>query len=529
MNDKEEFFDVPKPGSGRRSPRKRSGGGFLTHFAWMVLLGAIALGTALAVVKFTGNGPALKRAIILWLGGSTGGGDAPARVRPADEPAKERIVEVEKIVKVPVEKIVEKIVEVKPPLPSGYVEWKKVDVAKLWSDIPVKTEVVTTPGDTAVKERESESSYGIEMKVRLTVPKPNESAAELAAINAHLPKMLKDFNTLVDAAEVSPFFHHLYNLKTERIQQNVTRIDEILSRHNLYDLETILQAKHPGTGRKLLLAQGEMDVVSDGSDGDRWPGLDDYISMSQFYQPFTSYGWPKRTSVPNPLLARWETKLKEYEKEFAVPGLSIERNRYLRAQIEEYKPKVADLKARSYLIAEADPFIVIPLSLLGRRDENEFGPAIGDHAVVVHDGQLYPAIAGDAGPSWKFGEASLRVARQINPKASPYNRPVSDLIVTYLIFPGSADEKKGPPDLEAWHRKCSALLADIGGLGEGYSLHRWEDLIAKKKAEQEAAKAAATTPTPADPAPATEPAPAPATGSSAEPTAPASAPVTRDP
>lgn len=520
MNDKEEFFDVPKPGSGRRSPRKRSGSGFFTHFLWMILLGGLVLGVGLAVVKFTGNGPALKRALISWLGGTTRGGDAPAQVRPADAPAKERIVEVEKVVQVPVEKIVEKIVEVKPPMPSGYVEWKKVDVAKLWSGIPVKTEMITTQGDTAVKERERDPSYEIEMKVKLTVPKPNESAAELASINAHLPKMLKDFPTLVEAAEVSPFYHHLYSLKTERIQQNVTRIDELLSRHNLYDLETILQVKHPGTGRKLLLAQGEMDVVSDGSDGDRWPELDDYISMSQFYQPFTSYGWPKRTNVPNPLLSRWETKLKEYEKEFAIPGLTVERNRYLRAQIEEYKPRVADLKARSYLIAEADPFIVIPLSLLGRRDENEFGPAIGDFAVVIYNDQLYPAIAGDAGPSWKFGEASLRVARQINPKASPYNRPVSDLTVTYLIFPGSADEKKGPPDLEAWHQKCSALLADIGGVGEGYSLHRWEDYIAKKKAEQEAAKAAAapaaSTPAPATPAPA-----APATTPAEAPAAPA--------
>ena len=517
MNDKDEFFELPKSGSGRRAPRKRSGGGFLSHCIWMTVLGAVILGCALAVVKFSGNGPALKRTVIEWLGG-----DQPAQVRP-DPPAVERVVEVpvEKIVKVPVETIVEKIVEVKPPLPSGYVDWKKVDVAKLWSDIPVKAEMVTTQGDTAVKEREREESFQIEMKVKLTVPKPNESAAELAAINSHLPKMLKDFDKIVEAAEVSPFFHHLYNLKTERIQQNVTRIDEILSRHNLYDLETLLQVKHPGTGRKLLLAQGEMDTVSDGSDGDRWPQLDDYISMSQHYQPFTSYGWPKKTSVPNPLLSRWESKLAEYEKEFALPGLSIERNRLLRAQIDEYKPRVADLKARSYLIAEADPFIVIPLSLLGRKDENEFGPAIGDYAVVVFGDKLYPAIAGDAGPSWKFGEASLRVARQLNEKATAYNRPVSDLTVTYLIFPDSADETKGPPDLEKWHQKCSTLLTEIGGLGEGYSLHRWEDFIAKKKAE-EAAKAAAEAPavnpapsappTPKTPPPAATPAPATAPG-----------------
>jgi hypothetical protein len=376
-----------------------------------------------------------------------------------------------------------------------------------------------------VKERERDESYQLEMKLNLTVPKPNQSVAELAAINEHLPSMFKDFNSLVEAAEVSPFYHYLYELKTTRLQQNITRIDEILSRHNLYDLETALQIKHPGTGRKLLLVQSEMDVVSDGSDGDRWPELDDYISMSQFYQPFTSYGWGKRTKVPNPLLTRWEAKLKEYEDEFAKPGLSIERNRSLRENIDTHKLQVSDLRARSYLIAEADPFIVIPLSFLGRREENEFGPAIGDYAVVVYGDKLFPAIAGDAGPSWKFGEASLRIARQLNEKASPYNRPVSDLTVTYLIFPGSADETKGPPDLAKWHQKCSTLLEEIGGIGEGYSLHQWEDLIAKKRAEVEAAAEnpakvpavpAEETPAltkPVDPADApAEPAPAPVGG-----------------
>ncbi len=498
MNNKQEFFEVPKRGSDRRSSRKRGGGSFFTHFLWMVFLGMIFLFATLALIKVSGTGPALKRSLIAILGGG------PPVLAKDQEP-----LIVEKVVEVPVEKIVEKVVEkivtveVKPPMPSGYVAWQKTDVAKLWSEIPVKTEVVTTEGDTAVKERVREESYQIEMKVNLTVPKPNQSPAELAAINSHLPTMLNDFETLITEAEVSPFFHYLYQLKTERTQQNVTRIDELLSRHNLYDLETALQIKHPESGRKLLLVQGEIDVVSDGSDGDRWPELDDYISMSQHYQPFTSSGWAKRTKVPNPLLARWEEALKEYEKEFAQTGLSIERNRFLRQQIDQYKPQVADLKARSYLIAEADPFIVIPLSFLGRTEENEFGPAIGDYAVVIYGDKLYPAIAGDAGPSWKFGEASLRIARQLNEKASPYNRPVSDLTITYLIFPGSAEATKGPPDLDQWHQKCSALLDEIGGIGEAYSLHEWEDFIARKKAEE-----AAETAAPEAPAPTGAPAPA---------------------
>ncbi|MEC5126702.1 glycoside hydrolase family 75 protein [Verrucomicrobiales bacterium BCK34] len=479
MNDKNDFFDTPKSNAGKRSV-KRKKGGCLSTFIWMLVFVSAAVIAFLVLVDVTNSGGKIKRVIA----------GALKLERPEPPAPQERVVE--KIVKVPVEKIVEKEVEkiveveVKPPMPSSYVAWQKIDTAKLWSEIPVETEMVTTQGDTAVKEREREESYRIKMTVELTIPKPNQSAKELASINENLPSILNDFIPLVETAEVSPFYHKLYELKTERIQQKVTRIDQLLSRHNLYDCETVLQVTHPETKNKVLLVQSEMDVVSDGSDGDRMPVLDDYISMSQFYQPFTSYGWSKRTSTPNPLLERWETKLAEYEKEFAIPGLTIERNRFLKANIDQLKPEVADMKARSYLIAEFDPFIVIPLSFLGRRDENEFGPAIGDYAVVIYEDKLYPAIAGDAGPSWKFGEGSLRMAKTLNEKASAYNRPVSDLKVTYLVFPGSADETKGPPDLEKWHQRCSALLDGIGGIGEGYELHQWEDLIAKKQAERKA-------------------------------------------
>lgn len=501
MSDKNEFFDLPRSGSSRRSARGRKSAGFYFIFFWLVILGFLGLVSFLAMIKLSGKGPAVKKIAIHWLGGQSAGTEKIVEV-PV-----EKVVEksVERVVEKPVEKIVEKIVEVKPPMPSAYVDWKKVDVAKLWNGIPIQTEMVTNQGDVASAERVTGKSYEIDMKVQLTVPKPNSTVDGLAKVNPNLPKMLKDFDTLIASAEISPFYHYMYELKTQRVQNNVTRIDVLPSVHNFYDLETMLQIEHPGTKRKLLLAQGDMDTVSDGSDGDRWPELDDYISMSQHYRPFTSYGWPKQSSTPNPLLSRWEERLKEYETEFAKPGLSIERNRLLRGYIEQYKPEVADLKARSYLIAEADPFIVIPLSFLGRRDENPYGPAIGDYAVVVFGDQLYPAIAGDAGPTWKFGEASLRIARQLNEKASPYNRPVSDLTVTYLIFPGSADEKKGPPDLEKWRQKCSELLDEIGGLGEGFALYEWEDLIAaknkalaeekaKSEAPKEGAPPSATTP-----------------------------------
>lgn len=477
MSDKDEFFVTDDgPAKGRRA-RKSKRRGCLSHFGLMVLLGLIFLILLLVVVDMTNSGGRVKKALITILGGET---EPPAAPEPKV---------VEKVVEVPVEKVVEKVVEVEvePPMPSRYVGWKKVDTAKLWSGIPIETRVASTEGDVATREREMDDSYRIEMTLHLTVPKPNQSVDELASINPNLPGMLPDFETLVEEARVSPFYHHLYELKTERLQQNITRIDRLLSRHNFYDTETVLETTHPETGRKLLIVQGEMDVVTDGSDGDRWPQLDDYISMSQYYQPFTSYGWRKQSDTPNPLLERWETKLAEYEEEFAIPGLSIERNRYLRSNIETLKAEISDMKARSYLIAEADPFFVLPLSFLGRTDEIEHAPLIGDYGVIIYEDKLYPAIAGDAGPSWKFGEASLRVAKTLNENATPYNRPVSDLDVTYLIFPGSRNATNSPPDLEAWHARCSELLGEIGGIGEGFSLHQWEDLIEKKRAEEEAA------------------------------------------
>ena len=178
------------------------------------------------------------------------------------------------------------------------------------------------------------------------------------------------------------------------------------------------------------------------------------------------------------------------------------------------------MKYRSYLIAEADPFIVIPLSLLNREAETPFGPAIGDYAVVIHGNHLLPAIVGDAGPAYKMGEASLRIARELSEKASPFNRPVSDLTVTYLVFPGSADAKADVPDLPRWQARCQELIDSLGGIGQGYALHSWEDLIAKRHAEAEAKKAAAEATAPPVP-PTAPPAPTATPGPTAIPDAPA--------
>ena len=244
----------------------------------------------------------------------------------------------------------------------------------------------------------------------------------------------------------------------------------------MYDCETILQFRTPG-GRPVFFMQAEMDVVSDGSDGDRLPTMPDEIVNSSYYQPYTSYGWPKKSETANPMVAGWEKRLAGGEKELADKATTAERKSWLKARIAFLKRGIADLKSRSFLIAEYDPFIVIPTNILNSNDP--FAPKPGDFAVVVHGTKLYPAIVGDGGPTFKVGEASLRMARELNPKASPYSRPVSDLKVSYLVFPGSRDAEKGPPDYEKWRQRCHELIAEVGGLGEGRELHLWQDLLPK--------------------------------------------------
>ena len=66
------------------------------------------------------------------------------------------------------------------------------------------------------------------------------------------------------------------------------------------------------------------------------------------------------------------------------------------------------------------------------------------------------------------------VAKKISDKATPNIRPESDLKVTYLIFPGTAEKPFGPPNLDHWHEKVTEYLKECGGLGDGYKLHKWE-------------------------------------------------------
>jgi hypothetical protein len=199
--------------------------------------------------------------------------------------------------------------------------------------------------------------------------------------------------------------------------------------------------------------------------------LPDLDGSSANFKPFTSYRWKKRTSRQSPFLPAAEEKLRRYQTEFAQKGLTMERNRDLRIGIQRMVAEVDSLKRFSFLIAATDPYIVLP----GIFGQAKNAGRVGDYAVVITGDRILPAIVGDVGPEDKVGEASLRIAKEINGLATPYNRPVSDLKVTYLIFPGTADTPFGPPDLEKIRERCEKLVNEIGGAT--VPLHRWENLI----------------------------------------------------
>lgn len=363
-----------------------------------------------------------------------------------------------------------------PVLPTRPAEGAMTNIYELARGLNLKTQVNFQPGTLASKDRETKSNYQMTLTLNVKQPKALTKKEDVLKINPKLEAMLPGLAELFKHARVSPYYGQLYVRKQTEIRKNLASLLKLLDRHNYYDTETILETTYPDTGRKLLWLQSEMDVVSDGSDGDRLAAMPDKILKSSFYQPSTSYRWKKRTDKPNPLLKPWQQRLASYKK--ALDKAPATEKPALRRKIDHAERVIEELKRYSFLISEYDPFIVVPLGVVNQ--SSSFSPQFGDYAVVIVGDKLYPALVGDAGPRYKTGEGSLRLSREINPKAGPYSRPVSDLVVSYLIFPGSADPEAGPPDYEKLTAKCQELLNGIGGTGKEFKLHQWEDLLAPK-------------------------------------------------
>jgi len=363
-------------------------------------------------------------------------------------------------------------IQVSPTKPHGE---KITDIRSLTKGFDFESTVDITPGDTASAERMLSESYVARLEIDLKEPTPALTADHLTHAAPLLLQQLPGLSEALPTATVHPYWHTLYGNKKQRTVNSAHHLLKLLTKHNYYDCNTVLNLQHPESKRKALLIQSDMDVVADGSDGDRLPSMPDEIVNSTYYQPTTSYSWAKQTDTPNPMVAGFIKRMGNAEKEIAAPSTTSERRKWLKERKQWLKRSIDEMNSRSFLIAEYDPFIVLPVPIIV--DKSAYSPNVGDYAVVFHGDRVFPAIVGDAGPDYKMGEASVRLAREISADAGPYHRPVSDLSVSYLVFPGSRKQPHRAPDYDDIHAECTRLLSDFGGLAESSSLHQWEDLL----------------------------------------------------
>ena len=355
------------------------------------------------------------------------------------------------------------------PTPTPYVPMKSLLTGSMFSGINFHANLETSVGTTATADRQNNESYTVEVNVKVKVPKPHTSLEELHKLNQKLGTLLPGLPQMLTSAKVSPEFDELYRRKVTLLRNNLNRLDGLLTRHNFYDCETILQLESPLTKRRALLIQADMDVDTDGSDGDRLPIVD---GSSRTYQPFTSYHWSKLTPTPNPCTPVWEKRIAETDAKIKDAKTAAANLPQLRADLSRLRAELRDLQSNSYLIGAADPFIVLPLSMFDKK-KTPYTPSTGDYCVVIVGELMMPAIIGDGGPTTKIGEASLRICKQVSARASGEFRPVADLKATYVVFPSSGDRPWAPPNLDQWRTRCEALLQEIGGFtGE---LVKWED------------------------------------------------------
>ena len=355
-----------------------------------------------------------------------------------------------------------------PALPEKVEPGRYDHINSMTPGLNILSSVQFHAGTTASQDRKEQDAYQVQVSLNLKLPQAaNGETLKLA--NPQLPELFTRYTDLMAGARVSQWYQALYLHKQNRVRKEAATLGRLLDRHNYYDTDTILEIEAPDTKRKVLWMQADMDVVSDGSDGDRLPDMPEKVKNSDHYQPMTSYRWRKLGNNPNPLLPHWEERVKKLSKDKKANA----------GDLQHAKNVVHDLKKYSFLLAEYDSFIVIPLTLKEGNNDT-YRPQLGDYAAVVVDNRVFPAIVGDYGPRFKAGEASLRLARLINPKATPFARPVSHLGVSYIVFPGTKEPENGPIDYNRLNARVQELLNEMGGLTQTAQFQQVEDPLAPK-------------------------------------------------
>ena len=353
-----------------------------------------------------------------------------------------------------------------PALPERVEPGRYDHISKMSPGLNVLSSVQFEEGATASHERNVLAAYQVRVALNLRLPKAADGES-LKLANPKLPTLFSRYADLMGKAKVSQWYQALYLHKQNRVRKEAATLARLLDRHNYYDTDTILEIEAPESGRRVLWMQADMDVVSDGSDRDRLPDMPEKVKNSDHYQPMTSYRWRKLGTKPNPLLPHWEERVKKLSKDKDAAAGDLQHARNV----------VHDLKKYSFLLAEYDSFIVVPLTFKSGAND-AYRPQLGDYAAVVVDDRIFPAIVGDFGPRFKAGEASLRLARLINEKATPFARPVSDLGVSYIIFPHSKEPESGPINYERLNTRVQELLQEMGGLTPAARFQPVEDLLA---------------------------------------------------
>src|ERR1700730_13164210 len=226
------------------------------------------------------------------------------------------------------------------PLPEAFIPSSKMETARLFNGLEIHSKVSTTEGPAAIVGRKTPDAYLLDLEVKIQVPKPRQTLEELQAADPGLGTALPGLRERLATANVSSFYHALYQLKVDVVNRELLRLDQIVSRHNFFDCNTILEIKDPKTNRKALLIQSDMDVNADGSDSDRYQEVDGtYLN----FQPSTSYRWPKKTDKPSQFLPAREDKLKQLSAEFGAKTTSPDRKKAVKDQADELLRAIDDL------------------------------------------------------------------------------------------------------------------------------------------------------------------------------------------
>jgi len=334
---------------------------------------------------------------------------------------------------------------------------------------------------TAAELRAAGKGYVESITVRR--PLPTRTLPQLLAINPSLSAVWPGLGTLLETAKVSDLYADLYRRKLAYLKDGNS-----LSDHNYLDCATVLLLEHPVSQRRCILLQSDMDVVTDGSDPDRAPNLSDYDSArtSDWFLPQTAYTWAGPPTAPNPFLEYYPASVArlDYYRSLFQKEAETDKGRIWRLLISAVDTQKARMKTEGLsaetiralknsrsLLGTEDPFVVLPMNWFSG-SSSAWSPRMGDYAAVIYKNTIYPAIVGEAGPTFKAGEASLRLARTINPAASGKERAVSTLGVTYVIFPQTADPRSAP-DLAHWETKVKAYLEEVGAVTDSSVLHSW--------------------------------------------------------